>query len=60
MDKTRDALILSLAERLYICSRLLSCAAERLVWDDERVQELVERLEESVTLDVEKDINACI
>ena len=26
----RDAIILALAERVYVCSRLLTCAAERL------------------------------
>lgn len=44
----RDHLIISLCEKLYICSRLLTAAAERLKWDSPRVQELVKRLEESM------------
>ena len=40
----RDTLILLLCERVYICSRLLTCAAERLGWDRAEVQELVRRL----------------
>ena len=46
---TDRELILSLADRLHICSRLLTCAAERLDWDSGRVRELVARLE--LTLD---------
>lgn len=38
---TDDELIKSLADRLYICSRLLTCAAERLGWESERIQELI-------------------
>ena len=44
----RDAIILSLAERLYICSRLLTAAAEKLSWGNTRVQELIQRLKETV------------
>lgn len=40
----RDRLILNLAERLYICSRLLTAAAMRLSWDDAEVCELVAQL----------------
>ena len=47
MDE-RDAVILSLAEKLFICSRLLTCAAERLRWDSAAVQELMRRMEESI------------
>jgi len=43
--------ILSLSEKLWICSRLLTCAAERLGWHEERVQELVRRLEEELPCD---------
>lgn len=46
--EAKDATILMLAERLYICSRLLTRAAERLGWDDEAVQQLVEELRDSV------------
>lgn len=42
-------IILALADKLYVCSRLLTCAAERLSWDAERVQVLVKQLTESVT-----------
>ena len=45
MDK--DDLVLQLAERLYICSQLLTKAAERLGWDNEAVQALVEQLKAS-------------
>ena len=44
----RDTIILSLADKLHICSRLLTAAAERLEWDSEVVQELMSRLDESV------------
>jgi hypothetical protein len=47
MTGDRD-LILSLAERLYICSRLLTCAAERLGLDAEEVLALVEQLRQSL------------
>ena len=47
MSDSRDALILLLAERLYICSTLLTRAAERLGWDHEAVKALVQRLEET-------------
>lgn len=50
----RDALILTLSEKLYICSCLLSRAAERLKWDNDRVQELVERLNASIKEDCRK------
>ena len=46
MDQ-RDELILLLARRIYICSRLLTAAAERLGWDSAAVQELMEQLRES-------------
>lgn len=48
----KDETILMLAERLYICSRLLTCAAERLSWDSERVQELITELKSVVKKDV--------
>ena len=44
----RDALVLALAERLYICSRLLTCAAERLGWDSATVAELLGRIDNQV------------
>ena len=43
-DDPRDELILSLSQKLFICSRLLTCAAMRLGWDSAEVRELVERL----------------
>lgn len=46
----KDALILSLCEKLYICSRLLTRAAERLDWDSEEVQRLVFELRVSITI----------
>ena len=46
----KDQLILQLAERLYICSRLLTCSAERLGWDSEQVQALVQQLRESLSV----------
>lgn len=46
MDK--DALILSLAEKLYVCSRLLTCAAMRLQWDEDDVRHLVAQLRDEV------------
>lgn len=52
----KDACILMLAEKLYICSRLLTCAAERLKWDNERVQELVTSLKVAVNGDL-RDAN---
>lgn len=48
MDDPHNKLILALSERLYICSRLLTRAAERLDWDDERVRELIRSLDASV------------
>lgn len=47
IDK-RDAMILALCEHLHICSRLLTCAAERLGWDRDEVQELVRQLRVSI------------
>lgn len=44
----RDALILSLCEKLYICSRLLTRASERLGWDTVEVKGLVAELRESI------------
>lgn len=41
-------LVLALSERLYICSRLLTRAAERLGWDSAAVQELVQQLRDSL------------
>lgn len=49
----KDATILMLAERLYICSRLLTCAAERLGWDDAAVRDLVRQLEDQVKSEVQ-------
>lgn len=46
MTDPRDALILLLAERVYICSRLLTRAAERLGWDADEVRELVRKIVE--------------
>jgi len=45
LSDPRDRLILLLNERVYICSRLLTCAAERLGWDAKEVRELVKRLD---------------
>lgn len=53
----RDQLILSLAEKLYICSRLLTTAAERLSWDMNRVQDLVRRLEEAICKEILEHAN---
>ena len=56
MTDDRDKkLIQSLSERLYICSRLLTAAAERLGWDDETVQALMQQLQESIERDM-KDV----
>lgn len=44
----RDKIILSLCEKLYICSRMLTCAAEKLSWDNTAVQELVQQLKDKV------------
>lgn len=49
----KDATILMLAERLYICSRLLTCAAERLRWDDATVRDLMQRLNEQVKTEID-------
>ncbi len=46
---TDRALILSLSERLWIVSTLLTRAACRAGWDTDEVQELVERLQEELT-----------
>lgn len=43
-----DKLILALAERLLICSKLLTRAAERLGWDRAEVQELVQQLRDTL------------
>ncbi len=48
MDEDSRRLILSLADRLYICSRLLTAAAERLEWDSVTVQRLMTALNESI------------
>lgn len=48
MNDPRDAVILMLSERLYICSRLLTCAAERLSWDSAEVQDLVRQLRDTM------------
>ena len=45
---TDKQIILSLAERLWICSRLLTCAAMRLGWDEDEVRELIARLRDQV------------
>ncbi len=45
---TDHALILSLSERLWIVSTLLTRAASRAGWDTDEVQELVERLQEEL------------
>lgn len=47
MDDPKDQLIYWLAQRLYICSRLLTRAAERLGWDSTEVQQLVKELTET-------------
>lgn len=52
MNGDKDALILVLAERVYICSRLLTCAAERLGWDQDAVCELVGQLIEVTRAEV--------
>ncbi len=56
MDEKTRRLILSLADRLYICSRLLTAAAERLSWDSDGVRELVALLQKSVRRDVDASI----
>lgn len=48
MSDKRDEVILMLCDRLYICSRLLTRAAERLSWDRTEVQELVVELRKSL------------
>ena len=52
-DPHVTALILSLAEKLAVVSRLLTAAADRCGWDSERVRELVGELERQATEDVE-------
>ena len=52
MVDQRDELILLLAGRIYICSWLLTAAAERLGWDTTAVQELMGQLRESTRGDV--------
>jgi len=47
----RDILILSLSEKLFICSRLLTAAANRLSWDSDEVQNLVDKLRQSIILE---------
>ena len=49
-EDPRDELILSLCQKLWVCSRLLTRAAERLGWDSEGVQSLVRQ----VTINVEE------
>ena len=51
MDQ-RDKTILMLADRVYGCSRLLTAAAERLGWDNVRVREIVELIQETTRRDV--------
>lgn len=51
MVDERDELILSLSEKLRICSRLLTAAAERAGWDSTVVQELMEELRASIKAD---------
>lgn len=52
----KDECILMLAERLYICSRLLTRAAERLGWDSAEVRELVEQLRDTTRRDVHASV----
>lgn len=52
-DDAKDRTILMLAERLYICSRLLTRAAERLGWDEPAVQELVGELQAATRREVD-------
>lgn len=60
MDK-KDETILMLADRLFICSRLLTCAAERLSWDSEAVQELILQLRiQTALVQAEVEIHAGI
>lgn len=47
-DAEKDELILVLCERLYICSRLLTRAAERLGWDRVEIQGLMWELRKSI------------
>lgn len=47
----RNALIMSLADKLYICSRLLTAASEKLGWDNAVVQDLIHKLKQSVEED---------
>lgn len=55
----KDKMILSLCEKLYICSRLLTRAAEKLGWDRTEVQSLVtelrKQLQESSRARVEEE-----
>lgn len=51
------AIILSLADKLYICSRLLTAAAEKQNWDSVVVQELIHKLKESIDEGVQR---ACV
>lgn len=52
MTNQCDALILGLADKLYICSRLLTAAAERLGWESSTVQELMKQLRETIEAEV--------
>ena len=48
-----NKLILALADKLYICSHLLTAAAERLSWDNKKVQCLFVQLENCINKDLE-------
>ena len=48
IPESNEGLILSLAEKLYICSRLLTAAAQRQKWDTAEVQTLMEELRASI------------
>lgn len=48
MTDPKDTMILSLCEKLYICSRTLTCVAEKLGWDHLKVQYLMNELEKEI------------
>lgn len=50
MPDPRDEIILSLSEKLYVCSRLLTLAAERLKWDSVEVQRFVAMVKPTATI----------
>jgi hypothetical protein len=49
MSDSKDRVIMALAEKLAICSRLLTLAAERQGWDRPEAFDLFDRLDAAVT-----------